>query len=150
MSLDALQRGGDVPGLADEGETLDEGDIEALRRFKVALEAGFPQEALLQLLRVYSDAVGRAAQAAQLLFHFYVHEPIKGAGPATPDVLERIDAIARQTQPLVEPTILHFHRRAFLKSLREDIATEVAEEAGLLEKGEVPGQLRAAVVFVDL
>jgi len=150
MSLDMLQRVRDVSGLADEGETLDEGDIEALRRFKVALEAGFPQEALLQLLRVYSDAVGRAAQAAQLLFHFYVHEPIKGTGPATPDVLERIDAIARQTQPLIEPTILHFHRKAFLKSLREDIATEVAEAAGLAEKGEVPGQIRAAVVFVDL
>ena len=150
MSLDMLQRVLDVSGLGDEGETLDEGDVEALRRFNVAVEAGFPQEALLQLLRVYADAVGRAAEAAQRLFHFYVHEPLKGTGPATPDILKRIDAVGRQTQPLIEPTILHFHRKAFLRALREDIVTDLAQEAGLLEKSEVPGQLRAAVVFVDL
>jgi adenylate cyclase len=150
MSPDMIQRVRVVSGLTEEGETLDEADIEALRRFKVAVEAGFPQEALLELLRVYADAMGRAAQAAQLLFHFYVHEPLKGALPATPDVLERIDAIAKQTQPLVEPTILHFHRKAFLKALREDIATEVADEAGLLAKPDVPGQVQAAIVFVDL
>jgi len=149
LSIDLLRRVRDVSGLSEEGETLDEGDVEALRRFKVALEAGMPQEALLQLMRVYSDAMGRAAQAAQLLFHFYVHEPLAGPGPATPDV-ERIDAVAKQTQPLIEPSILHFHRKAFLRAVHEDIATEVAEAAGLLEKGDVPGQLRAAVVFVDL
>jgi len=150
LSLDMLQRVLEVSGLGDEGETLDEGDVEALRRVKVALEAGFPQEALLQLLRVYADAVGRAAEAAQRLFHFYVHERLKGTGAATPEVLERVDVIARQTQPLVEPSILYFHRKAFLRALREDIVTDLAEEAGVLEKGEVPGQLRAAIVFVDL
>ncbi len=150
MSADLVQRVLAVSGLSEEGETLDERDVEALRRFNVAIQAGFPQEALLQLLRVYSDAVGRAAEAAQRLFHFYVQEPLRGTGPATPEVLERVDAIARQTQPLVEPTILNFHRKAFLRALREDIAQEVAEEAGLLEKGEVPGQVRAAVLFIDL
>jgi adenylate cyclase len=150
LSLDLLRRVLEVSGLRDEGEPLDDEDIEALRRVRVALEAGFPEEALVQLLRVYADAVGRAAEAAQRLFHFYVHEPLSTPGALPLEVQDRANAIAKQTQPLVEPTILHFHRRAFLRALREDIVMDLAEQAGVTEKGEVPGQMRAAVVFVDL
>jgi class 3 adenylate cyclase len=150
LSLDLLRRVLEVSGLREEGEPLDHGDIEALRRVRLALEAGFPEEALVQLLRVYADAVGRAAEAAQRLFHFYVHEPLKIPGAEALEVLDRVGAIAKQTQPLVEPTILHFHRRAFLRALREDIVMDLAQQAGVLEKSEVPGQMRAAVVFVDL
>jgi len=50
----------------------------------------------------------------------------------------------------MEPAILYFHRKAMARATREDIVRDLAEEAGLLEETEVPGQLRAAIAFVDL
>jgi class 3 adenylate cyclase/YHS domain-containing protein len=50
----------------------------------------------------------------------------------------------------VEPVVLFFHRRAWQRALREIAAVQVAEEAGLLRKSDAPGQVEAAIVFVDL
>src|SRR5207249_11208187 len=49
-----------------------------------------------------------------------------------------------------EPTILWFHRKAWEKAIREDLVMHMAEEAGLLDASELPGQLQRAVVFIDL
>ena len=57
-------------------------DVEMLRGWKVALDAGFPEEALFQVVRVYVDALGRVAEAESRLFHFYVHERRTPASPA--------------------------------------------------------------------
>ncbi|MBI1885234.1 MAG: YHS domain-containing protein [Chloroflexi bacterium] len=150
MEAETLRGLVEASGLFDPGEELYEEDVEAIRRMKLALDVGFPREALVQMARVYGDTLGRAAEAGQRLFHFYVHERLRATGLSGRELVERTVAIGEQTGPLVEPTILYFYRRAFARASREDIVMHLAEDAGLLETGEVPGQLRVAVVFVDL
>src|SRR3990172_10572244 len=50
-------------GIVDQGDTLDEEDLTLLTGAKQVLDAGFPLEALLQVSRVFSDVLGRAAEA---------------------------------------------------------------------------------------
>jgi len=60
--------------LNERGAWLDDDDVRALATLKLAEEAGFPEDALVQLARVYADALARVAEAEVRLFHFHVHE----------------------------------------------------------------------------
>ena len=45
------------------------------------------------------------------LFHFYVHERLKSEGLAGDDLLKATDDAGEIARPLLEPTILWFHRK---------------------------------------
>src|SRR5215218_7131479 len=51
-------------------------DLELLDHAAAVLQAGFPLVALLQLIRVYGQALAQIADAETKLFHLYVHEPL--------------------------------------------------------------------------
>jgi len=84
------------------------------------------------------------------LFHFYVHERLKAQGLTGDELLKATDAAGEISRPQLEPTILYFHRKAWEKSVREDLVMHMAEEAGLTPPSETPGELTRAVMFVDL
>ena len=50
-------------GLADLGNVADDEDIDALKALAIAVDAGLPADALVQLIRVYADATARIAEA---------------------------------------------------------------------------------------
>ena len=137
-----------LPG--EQAQTATEDDVWMLRSLKLALDAGFPEEALMQMMRVYSDALERVAEAEARLFHFYVHERLRAAGHSGTDLVDKTNAAQDLLTPLVEPAILFFHRRGLARAAREDAVLHLAEETGLLTTAEIPGQLVAATVFVDL
>ncbi len=147
---EAFRRFWSASGLGEQGEPLDDYDLQLLRAVRVALEAGFPEDALVQLARVYADALGRVADAEVRLFHFYVHERLKAQGLSGQELVAASDAARVRTAPLVEPLILYFHQRGLERAVREDAVMHLQEEAGLLPKPDVPGQLQVAIVFVDL
>ena len=149
-SADVVRRFWEVAGVADQGELVDDEDVQALKAVGVALEAGFPEEAMTELARVYVDALGRVAEAEVRLFHFYVHERLKAQGLSGRQLIEASDAAGDRTAPLVEPLVLYFHRKGFERAIREDAVMHLQEDAGLVASAQVPGQLSAAVVFVDL
>ena len=136
--------------LGEPDDYLDEEEIEFMKGWALALESGLPEEAVVQLLRVYADALGRVGEAEVRLFHFYVHERLRAAGLSLPEATRMTEAASERLLPLAEPAVLYFHRRGFTRAWREDLVTHLEEEAGLLGKVEVPGQLQAAIVFVDL
>ncbi len=150
MNLDLARRLWEVAEVGERGEMGDDDDVAMLRSCKVALEAGFPEEALTQVLRVYADALGRVADAESRLFHFYVHQRLKGVGLSGLELADSVQAAGERINPLMEPAIRYFHHKAMARAAREQIALGLAEEAGLMEEAEVPGQLRTAIVFVDL
>lgn len=150
LDIDLTRRLWEAAEVGERGEVCDEEDMSMLRYCRVALEAGFPEEALTQVLRVYSDALGRVADSESRLFHFYVHQRLKTAGLSGLELVDSIQAAGERINPLMEPAILYFHRKAMTRAAREEMVRDLEEEAGLLEEGEVPGQLRAAIVFVDL
>src|SRR5207247_7923223 len=129
---------------------LDEQEIELARGWKLALEAGLPEEAIVQLVRVYADALGRVGEAESRLVHFYVHERLRVAGLSLAEATRITETASERLLPLAEPAILDFHRRALARAWREDFVFHIEEEAGLIGRVEGPGQLRAAVVFVGM
>jgi adenylate cyclase len=136
--------------LAEQGNTLREEDIEAFRAFKTFHDAGFPDDALGEGTRVFADSLSRVAEMESKLFHFYVHERLKAQGVTGDDLVEATERAGELARPLLEPTLLYFHRKAWEKSVREDLVMHMAEEAGLLEAGRQPGEMHAAVMFIDL
>jgi class 3 adenylate cyclase len=135
---------------AEQGDTLREEDVDAFRAFKTFLDAGFPVEALGEGTRVFVDSLARIAEMESKLFHFYVHERLKAQGLAGDDLVKATESAGELARPLLEPTILYFHRKAWEKALREDLVMHMAEDAGLITASEIPGELTRAIMFVDL
>ena len=137
----------DIP---EDDEPLDDCDLEMLRAAKVALDAGLPETALLQLMRVYADALGRVAEAEVRLFHFYVHEGLRAAGLSGPELLDRRRAVREHLLPIVGPMIRYFHRSGMVKAVREDMVLHLAEDRAHSAQTDSGAQLRLAIVFLDM
>jgi len=150
LEVGVARRFWEAVGLTEQGEMAGEEDITALRALKSVLQAGFPEEALIQVMRVWADALGRVAEAGQRSFHFYVHERLKASGMSAEELMAASDAISQHAVPQAEPTLLYLYRKGVARANREDMVMHAAEDAGLVEISEVPGQLQAAIVFVDL
>lgn len=136
----------EVIGL-DGQDFLYQDDLQALSAIRTALAAGFPEEAIVQLTRVLTDALNRVAEAETRLFHFYVHEPLREQGIAGDELIAAQQVVNDQLLGLVEPTVLYFHRRGWERALREDLMLHLAKDLALSRE---PGQLHLAVAFVDL
>lgn len=136
-------------GITDATEMLDDEDITALRSIKVAIDAGYPLDALMQILRVYADATRRAAEVGQRTSHFYLHQHSSGEQPPE-EVFERLDRTFATIEPLVEPALLYFFRKGSMNAAWEDMLMHLEEQAGLEAPPEIPGQIRRAIMFVDL
>ncbi len=150
LPLDVARRVWQAGGLAADDEALDEADAATLDGVRRALDAGFPEEALLQMFRVFADSLDRVAEAASRAFHFYVHEPLRASASSAEEARGPLQAITVQVVPLIEPMILYFFRRGQEKARRDDAVLHVAEEAGLTRITETRGRLRVAIVFADL
>ena len=79
-------------GLVDQDEAYED-DLAALRSLKVALDAGLPEEALVQILRVYSESLGKVAEAETRLFHHYVRERLRARGASGRELSAATDAV---------------------------------------------------------
>src|SRR5262249_14422341 len=122
----------------------------ALRDMRAALDAGLPEDALVQIVRVYGEALGRVAEAETRLFHVYVHKRLQQQGLTGAELMERTDSVSAALAELVEPTVLDFHGKAWDRAMHDDLVTHLAEEAGLWPTIDADGQVPAAVAFIDL
>jgi adenylate cyclase len=125
-----------------------ESDIAALRILARALALGMPRDALLQIVRVLADTTDRLADAVVRTFHNYVHERFRARGLAGRELLEATQGVGKPMLELVEPAVVHFHRRAYQRANREDLLRHLAEET--TPPAAIPGEENATVLFVDL
>ena len=151
-ALDAefVRRFVEAAGLSDLGEAGGQEDLDAVRNVAVVREAGLPEEALLQLVRVYADSLRRVAEAEVRLFHFYVHERLRADGLVGSELREATETASNRLLGLVEPTVLDFHRLEWRSAMRDDLAMHVAQEAAGTKVADVPAQLQVSVLFADL
>jgi adenylate cyclase len=140
----------DAANFQGHAEMLEPNDLELLRAAGIAMDAGMPEEALHQILRVYSDAMGRVAEVGQRVSHFYLHQPMREQGMPGAEIVHRLHEASERMEPLVEPALIYFHRKGMERAQWEDMIMHLEEEAGLAEKSETPGQIRRAIMFVDL
>src|SRR6266550_4466794 len=69
-------------GFGASGDALNDDDVDTLRSLRTALDSGLPEPSLIELVRVYADALRRVAEAEIRLFHFHVHERLHVAEAA--------------------------------------------------------------------
>jgi len=146
-TLDRVIRAG---GLAETlvAPTVD--DVVTLQNIKAIVRSGFPIDALVQIMRVYSDAMDRIADAETRLFHLHVHQALRESGLGGADLARLRDSVGLRLEQLIEPTLVYFHRKAWQRALRYDFVIHMLEELGVEVADSVHGQLLRAVLFVDL
>jgi adenylate cyclase len=131
-----------------DGEPTTESDVATLRVLSRALDLGMPRDALMQIVRVWVDAMDRMADAVVRTFHNYVHERFRAQGLVGEELTKASENIGKPALELVEPAILYFHRRAYQRANREDFLRHLAEDT--TPPAVTPGEEQATVLFVDL
>jgi adenylate cyclase len=132
---------------ADTADSVSEDELQLLRYVAAVLETGFPLVALLQLVRVYGQAVARIADAEVRLFHLYVHEPLMRSGASGMETAEELVSLTREVLPLASPVMDHVHHRFLQHFLELDIVGHMESDLG--EELDL-GRLRVAIAFADL
>jgi adenylate cyclase len=131
---------------ADSLDEIGEDDIQLLRDFAAAVDAGFPLVAFLQLARVYGQAVAQIADAEVKLFHLYVHEPLMRDGRSGLDIAEAMGDLASELLPLFTPIVERLHDRSLKHFLEQDVVGHL--EADTVD--EELGRVRVTIAFADL
>lgn len=151
LDRELLARLQDAAAVGESERMMDEGDVAMAKSLKAALDAGFPEEAVIQMARVYADTFARIAEAETRLFGFYVQERLKAVARSDAEWRQATEAASVRLYDLIEPILLYFHRKSLVRAAREDSLVHLAQAAGLLEVGGgAPGQMHAAIVFVDI
>src|ERR1019366_4735649 len=132
----------------EHSETISEDELQLLRYVAAALESGFPLAALLQLIRVYGQAMAQVADAEVRLFHLYVHEPLMRSGVSGVEMADEMAGLARELLPLASPVMDSIHLRYLQHFIEQDVVGHM--EADLGESGSDLGRMRVAIAFADL
>lgn len=135
-------------GLTPEQKgSISDDELQLLHYVAAVLESGLPLVALLQLVRVYGQAMARVADAEVRLFHLYVHEPLLRSGSANLETAEQMNAISRRVLPLASPILDHVHQRYLQYFTEQDVVRHMEED---LDGGSDLGRMRVAIAFADL
>ncbi len=135
-------------GFNANGDLLHEEDVQLLRYAATGLEAGLPLVALLQLVRVYGQAIARIADAEVRLFHLYVHEPLMRSGATGVEVAAEMHDLAQALLPLSPPAMNQIHERYLRHFLEQDVVGHM--EVDLDGASGDLGRMRIALAFADL
>jgi adenylate cyclase len=133
---------------AEQAATLSEDEVQLLRYVAAVLDSGFPEAALLQLARVYGQAMAQVADAEVRLFHLYVHEPLMRSGASGIEIAEHMHALSRDVLPFAAPVLDHVHRRYLQHFIEQDVVGHM--ETDLAGSAIDLGRMRVAIAFADL
>jgi adenylate cyclase len=123
-------------------------DVELLGYVEAVLTAGLPLVAMLQLVRVYGQAVAQVADAEVRLFHLYVHEPLMRSGATGVEMAEEMLALTREVLPHASPVMDHVHQRYLRHFVEQDVIGHM--ESDLDGAASDLGRMRVVIAFADL
>jgi adenylate cyclase len=130
-----------------QAESMSEQDVQLLRYVEAVLSAGLPLVAMLQLIRVYGQAMAQVADAEVRLFHLYVHEPLMRSGATGIETAEEMLDLTREVLPLASPVMDHVHQRFLQHFVEQDVIGHMETD---LEGDADLGRMRVAIAFTDL
>jgi adenylate cyclase len=125
----------------DDEPIYSDEDLEAAKRAKSFLDAGLPEEGLLETSRIIGISMANLADSNRALVGQVFTEP----GVDERELALRYAAAARALAPRLGETLLHAYRI----HLREAIRQAVVSEAELAE-GRVSGTDEMTIAFADL
>lgn len=126
---------------------LSEVDVEAMRKLAAVADAGLPIEAVLQLVRVYAQAVRRIADAEVRLFHLFVHEPMMRDGLGAIEMSNEMGDLVQSVSPVTVPLFDYLHDRYVRFFIEQDVVGHMEDEFG--GDSEID-QIRISLCFIDL
>jgi adenylate cyclase len=129
-------------------ESLSDEDLEMLRYVAAVLEAGLPEDAFMQIARVYGQALAQIAETEVRLVHMYVHEPLMRSGVSDLQIAEQMDGIVRELVPFITPLMTWVHGRFLAHFVEQDVIGHM--EADIDGHASEAGRLRVAIAFADL
>ena len=127
---------------------ISEDELQLLRYVAAVLAAGLPLVAMLQLVRVYGQALAQVADAEVRLFHLYVHEPLMRSGATGVEMADEMLSLSRELLPLASPVMDHVHQRYLQHFIEQDVVGHM--EADLDGEAVDLGRMRVAIAFADL
>jgi adenylate cyclase len=130
-----------IPYPDPDDRSLTEADLEAARRVKAFLDAGLPEEGILQVARTIGMGTARIAEANRELTVRTMMQP----GDTERDLALRFSAAAENLMPLIEPTLVYALRAHTLEQVRRDVIG-----AADLASGEMGTTSEVSVCFADL
>jgi len=130
------------------GEGMSEEDVQILKYAGTVIQAGFPLDAYLQLMRVYGQKIAQIADAEVRLIHLYVHEPLMRAGVPSAEIAEELEGLTRDVLPLAAPLMNYLHGRLLAEFVEQDMIGHM--EADMREGVVEEGRLLVAIAFADL
>jgi adenylate cyclase len=142
--LDLLQRASSALGLPypdPDERTLNEADLDAARRVKAFLDAGLPEDGIIQVARTIGMGTARVADANRELIRRTLIQP----GDTERDLALRFAAAAEHMLPIFEPTLLYAQRAHLLEQIRRDVIGTAD-----LASGELGATTEVSVCFADL
>jgi len=131
-----------------QARSISEDDLQLLRYVAAVLSAGLPLVAMLQLVRVYGQAMAQVADAEVRLFHLYVHEPLMRSGSDGLEMAEEMLALTRELLPLSSPVMDQVHQRYLQHFVEQDVVGHM--ETDLAGDTLDLGRMRVAIAFADL
>ncbi|HYM46779.1 MAG TPA: adenylate cyclase regulatory domain-containing protein [Solirubrobacteraceae bacterium] len=130
-------------------ESISEEDLQVLRYGAEILAAGLPLPALLQLVRVWGQAMAQVADAEVRLFHLYLHEPLMRDGVPGIEVAQAMEGMTREMLPFAAPFINYLHGRLLGYFVEQDVIGHIESDLDDEETAE-EGRMRVAIAFADL
>jgi adenylate cyclase len=131
-----------------QAQALSEDELQLLRYVAAVLDAGLPLVAMLQLVRVYGQAMARVADAEVRLFHLYVHEPLMRSGSEGLEMAEEMLSLTSMLLPLASPVMDQVHQRYLQHFVEQDVVGHM--ESDLDGDALDLGRMRVAIAFADL
>jgi len=130
-------------------EEISEEDLQMLRYGADVFKAGLPLPALLQLARVYGQAMAQIADAEVRLFHLYLHEPLMREGVPGVEVAQAMEGMTRSMLPFAMPIINYLHGRMLGHFVEQDVIGHIESDLDDEETAE-EGRMRVTIAFADL
>jgi len=145
-----VRRVGEAFGFSAQSlERIGDDDVRLFEHVATALDAGFPLVAMLQLARIYGQALGRVADAEVRMFRLYVRDPLIRENASALEAAQAVAELATHVMPLADRVITDVHRRSLHWFVEQDavsLVEQALDEDALLGLG----RLRVAIAFADL
>jgi adenylate cyclase len=144
VPLDFLQRELQALGLQfpdPDAITMTEEDLEAAKRSKAFIDAGLPEDGIIEVARVIGMSMARLAEATMGL----IGEVYLEAGDTERDVGLRYAEMAKLMTPVLGHTMQYVYARHLRESVKQAVISEVE-----LESGKLPGSSDVTVAFADM
>lgn len=108
-----------LPDVPDDDVEFDESDVDVLRGLKQLLDAGYPEEDIVEVARAYGHALSRVAQAEIRVFDKVFLARLREQTTDEEAVAERLESVVPVLLELLGRLIDRVHRRHLAIALQE-------------------------------